>query len=105
MKQILRTSAEWASLIAICYLLAELGVFKYFAYSIGVIAYLGIGCLISGFAGDQPKPWLESRPVLLTIVHVAIALLWLPLVVLLIIWMIILFILELFGIRLEKDNQ
>ena len=103
MKDFIKTILEWTIMVAVCYVLVELGIFSCVAKIMGVIAYLGIGCLISLFAADQPNPWLEKRPVLLTIVHIAIAVFWLPIAILLMVWGVIIFVLELFGIRLEKE--
>lgn len=105
MKEVLKSIASWVVAIAVCYLLSELGILKYIGYGFAVLAYLAIGCLISGFAGDEPKPWLESHPVLLYAFHISIALFWIPLAVLLLVWVCILFVLESFGISLEKKEK
>lgn len=105
MKQFIKTIAEWAILVGICYVLHKLGIMDTVMTVMGIIAYLGIGCLISGFCGDEPKPWLESHPVLLYTFHISIVFLWLPFAGLLLVWMGILFVLELFGISLEKKEN
>lgn len=103
MKSILSAIVEWVILAAVCYILVQLDIFKYIAFAFSIIAYLGIGCIISAFAGDEPKPWLEKHPVILTIVHIVIAVLWLPLAILLAVYSGIIFVLELFGIKIEKE--
>ena len=53
MKSFIKTILEWAIMVAVCYVLVELGIFSCVAKIMGVIAYLGIGCLISLFAADH----------------------------------------------------
>ncbi len=103
MKSILSTIVEWVILAAVCYILVQLSIFEYIASAFSIIAYLGIGCLVSAFSGDEPKPWLEKHPVILTIVHIAIAVFWLPLFILLVVYSAIIFVLNLFGIKIEKE--
>lgn len=99
------TIVTWVILIAVSYLSMELGIFKYVRYILGTIVYLFVGFILSMFAGDSPKPWLEKHPVLLYAFHISIIFLWLPIVGILIVWMIIQFVLEMFGIKLYKEEK
>lgn len=99
------TVMKWTIIIAVCYLLFQFSIFKYIGCVFGAIVYLFIGFIISLFAGDSPRPWLERHPGLLNAFHISIIFLWLPMAGIMIVWLFIQFILEMLGIRLHKEEK
>lgn len=93
-----------AIIIAVVFLLIKLGILKYIGLMCGTLVYLFIGFLISMFADDSPNEWLAERPRLLTAVHIAIIFLWLPIAVVLVVWILVEILLRTFGL-IKPDKQ
>ena len=58
--------------------------FKFF-YILAIIVYLGLGLLISGFLMDNPPKVIKKHPIPFIVL---MTILWLPLFVILIIWVL-----------------
>lgn len=101
-KETISTIIGWVALIAGCYMLYHFGVLKIVAYIIGGMFYIGIGCLVSAFAGDEPKQWLEKHPIWMFTFHIAIVVLWLPILMIIVMWDIFVYSLKLVNINLKK---